>query len=97
MIQYYSQPIQVEALQRWGDKDYEFRGFPPVSLTDDETSEFVALMADIDTYVESMCVKFILGQEPLSNWDNYVQTLKNMNIQRAIDIQQAAVNRYYAR
>jgi len=35
-----------------------------------------------------------MGMEPLDNFDQYVEQIKKMNIQRAIDIYQAALERY---
>ncbi len=37
-----------------------------------------------------------LGTESFDNWNTYVQTIQNLNIARAIEIQQAAVDRYNA-
>jgi putative aldouronate transport system substrate-binding protein len=47
--------------------------------------------------VDEMTVKFIIGQEPLSRYDGFVQTIKNMGIDRAVEIYQTAVDRYIAR
>jgi putative aldouronate transport system substrate-binding protein len=54
-------------------------------------------MGDIGTYVDEMTVKFIIGQEPLANYDAYVQQVKSMNVDRALELQQAAVERYLNR
>ena len=40
---------------------------------------------------------FILGTENLNNWDNYVNTIKKFGIDRAIEIQNAALSRYLVR
>jgi putative aldouronate transport system substrate-binding protein len=44
-----------------------------------------------------MINKFIMGQEPLSNFDAYRETLKSMKIEDAIAIQQAMYERYLKR
>lgn len=49
-------------------------------------------MADIDTYVDEMVVKFITGREPLSNWDAYVAKVKSRNIDDVIAVYQAALD-----
>ena len=41
-----------------------------------------------------MDLKFILGAEPLDNFDKYVEDIKSMNIDRAIEIQDKAYKRY---
>ena len=48
-------------------------------------------MADIDTYVDEMVYKFILGQEPLDNFDKYVATVEGMGLQEALDIYNQAL------
>jgi putative aldouronate transport system substrate-binding protein len=70
---------------------------PPITLSPDESTRSANIMSDIKTYVDEMTVKFIIGQEPLSRYDGFVQTVKNMGIDRAVEIYQTAVDRYIAR
>lgn len=51
-------------------------------------------MAEINAYADEMMVKYILGTEPLSSFDTYVETVKRMGIDRALEIQNAALVRY---
>ncbi|GHV57862.1 hypothetical protein AGMMS49579_24360 [Spirochaetia bacterium] len=44
-----------------------------------------------------MELKFIIGMENLNKWDDYVKTVTNMGIARALEIQNAALTRYNAR
>ena len=44
-----------------------------------------------------MEIKFILGTESLDNFDAYVETLQKMGLARALEIQNAALERYNAR
>ncbi len=97
MLQYYSLPQQQQAMKAWEQKDYSRRVFPPVSYTAEESSKFVSIMADLETYVESMSLKFIMGSESFDNWNSFVNTIKSMNVDEAIQIQQAAVDRFNAR
>lgn len=76
------------------DGDYMM---PNVTMTSDEGNRYATLMGDIKTYAEEMTTKFILGTEPLDNWDNYVETLKGMGVEDAIALQQAALDRFNAR
>jgi len=39
-------------------------------------------------------VNFIIGNEPLSNFDKFCETIKNLGIDEAIQIQQNALERY---
>ena len=44
-----------------------------------------------------MVLKFIFGTESLDNFDTYVKNIENMGLQRALEIQSAALERYNAR
>ena len=52
------------------------------------------MMSDVNTYVEEMVVKFITGQEPVSNLGAFQSRLQQMGIERAIEIKQAGMERY---
>ncbi len=97
MLQYYSMPQQQQAMEAWEDKDYENRSFPTVSYTSEESQQLTAILADLETYVEQTSMKFIIGTESFDNWDNFVKTCSSMNVENAIQIQQAAVDRYNSR
>lgn len=68
--------------------------FPLVYLTPEEQEKANTIEADLQTYIEQMEAKFITGVEPLSNWDKYVQTIKDMNIDQYIKIYQEAYDRW---
>lgn len=69
-------------------------GYPLVYLTKEEQKEVNNIEVDLNSYVEQMEAKFITGVEPLSNWDNYVDTIEKMNIERYVEIHQDAYNRW---
>ena len=48
-------------------------------------------------YQKEMTLKFIMGTESLDNYDEYVENLKRMGVERAVEIQQAAYDRYINR
>ena len=54
-------------------------------------------MADIKTYVDDMQVKFMIGNESLDNFDAFVKNIEGMGIERAREIQKAALERYNQR
>ena len=37
--------------------------------------------------------KFLLGQEPMSKYDEFVETLKSMGVQDVLDVYEAAYDR----
>lgn len=95
--QYYELDAQKEAGGIWGDSaDFDIK-MPPITMTADENQEYANIMGDLETYFDEMFVRFIMNAEPLDNFDQFVETLHSMGIERAIDLQQDALDRYNAR
>jgi len=68
--------------------------WPEFTFTNEEVGEFKALETDIVKYVNEMAAKFVTGAAPFSEWDNYVQTLNKMGLDRYMKIYEAAYKRY---
>lgn len=68
--------------------------FPNVYATDEEASLISQYLVDIQTYVEQMNVAFVTGNTDMSEFDSYLTTLKNMNIEELIKVKQAQYDRY---
>lgn len=89
-------PAQREASKLWEQASTE-RQMPPVSATPEESSRLANIMNEIYTYSDEMFVKFITGKEPLDRFDAYIERMKQMKIEEAIQIQQGALERYSKR
>jgi len=87
----------LDAVQIWQKNNDAAYILPPITLTADEGAEYSRIMSDIETYRQEMVLNFILGVEPLSNYDNFVNQIKSMNIERVIELQQAALDRFNKR
>jgi putative aldouronate transport system substrate-binding protein len=68
-----------------------------VSMSTEETNEYAAIFNDIDTYVQETLLKIVLGQQGMDVWDSMVEQIKSMNIDRAIELKQVALDRYLSR
>lgn len=87
----------IDAYDVWAEADMSYT-LPTISLTQEESVERAAIYADVSTYVKEKTAQFISGALDIeSNWDQYMADLKSMNIERAIEITQAAYDRYQAR
>ncbi|MCI8623646.1 MAG: extracellular solute-binding protein [Provencibacterium sp.] len=97
---YYTQmlflPQQKEALSIWGDGDFSLN-LPPISYTSEESQRLATIMNEVNTYVDETFVRFIMGQEGVDDFEVFRGNLKNMNIEEAVSIAQAALERYQAR
>ena len=92
--QYLIYPQQTEAVNNWAIPDPFRHRLPNITPTPEESQEFAQIMTEVNTYANEMMVRFILGTEPLSNFDTYITTIRRMGIDRAIDIYNAALVRY---
>ncbi|WP_282940550.1 ABC transporter substrate-binding protein [Paenibacillus sp. RC67] len=95
-LQYLALPQQKDALAIWSKPTAE-RKMPLVTPTQDESSKFASIMTDINTYKDEMLLKFIMGVEPINNFDQYVKKIQSMGIDDAIKIQQTALERFNKR
>ena len=95
--QYAELPEQQDAIQTWTDSAENAIQMPPVTLTADESNEFASIMSDLETYYDEMVINFIMGNASMEEYDEFVATLKGMGIERAIELQQAALTRYNER
>ncbi|WP_217592478.1 extracellular solute-binding protein [Cohnella sp. GbtcB17] len=94
--QYFTMPEQREAQQVWSQADHS-KEMPLVTLTADESSKTSSIMNDVKTYRDEMINKFIMGTEPIDNFDKFVDTIKGMGIDEAIKVRQAALDRFNKR
>lgn len=95
--QYYSTPQQQDAIKKWSDNTFEKHRVPQIIMTMDELNEHSSIMSEINTYVAESFNNFIIGAEPIDNFEKYVKTVKSMGIDRALEIQQIAYERYLDR
>lgn len=95
--QYLTMPEQKDAIKIWSNTDAEKYTLPPITPTPQESTEFAAIMNDVKTLVDEMSLKIILGSEPVDSFDKYVAKMKTLKIDRAIEIQKAALDRYNKR
>ncbi len=112
LVQFWTKnpPVRYEASQIEQMEDYlqenyqvwsenEPTSFLPVrmTMTSDENSEYASMYSDIETFVQEANAQFIMGQKSLDEYDDYRQSLVDMGIEDCIALQQAALDRYYAR
>jgi len=64
------------------------------TLTTEENSKYASIMSEVNTYKDEMYLKWLMGQQPLDNYDAYVAQLKKMGIDDAIKLKQDAYDRF---
>ena len=51
-------------------------------------------MADIETRVKEMMTNFVMGRESLDKFDEYVDGLYSMGLDKVLEVRQAQYDRY---
>lgn len=94
--QYYKLSQQKEAIATFNKyyKNLEKTRLPRIKQTTEEAQELSSIMAEVETYKEEMFLKFVMGAEPFDKYGDYINRLKSLKIERAIELKQAAMNRY---
>ncbi len=64
-----------------------------VAFNDDEQDVVDEYYAAIRTHTQEMLIKFILGQEPISNFDKFVSDLNEMGVDKLIGAYESAYSR----
>ena len=71
--------------------------YPIVAYTNEENDSRSTLVTDVSNYIAQMRAEFITGQTDIdAGWDTYVDTVNQMGMDRLLEIEQAAYDRYLA-
>ncbi len=68
--------------------------FPSVMPTEEESNRMGELFTDIQTYQAEMIMRFVMGKESMTKWDEYVSKVKAMGIDEVLKIRQAQWDRF---
>lgn len=95
--QYYQLDQQKQALTEWSKSTGSESKIPTVSFTSEESGRLAEITTNISTYAQEMMYKYITGSESLDNYESFKEQLKDFGVEEAIEIYQAAVDRYNKR
>ena len=92
---YYTED-QWNSIQVWNEATDGLYNMPRfgMSMTTEETNEYNAIYTDIDTYVDENVVKFIVGDKSFDEYDDFINTLKQMDIEKLLELSQTVYDRY---
>jgi putative aldouronate transport system substrate-binding protein len=96
MDQYVPMPQQQAGLKVW-TQPTNSKLMPPVTPTADESKKFASVMSNVNTRYEEAVIKIITGADAVGNWDKVLAEFKQMGIEDALKIQQAALERFNKR
>ncbi len=82
------------AQKTWSGMDMSLNLPKQMSMTEEEGTEYSSLYTAVQTLVNEMTVKYIMGTESMDSYDNFLAQLESYNLGRCIEIKQAALDRY---
>ena len=68
-----------------------------ISYTSEESKELATITNTLDSFISENAMKFMTGERSLDEYDQFVQELKDQNLDRYLEIRQAAFDRYLDR
>ncbi|OCT10751.1 ABC transporter substrate-binding protein [Paenibacillus pectinilyticus] len=95
--QYYTMKQQKDAILTWQNTDAAKYALPPITASPEESTELAKIMNEVNALVDETSLKIILGAAPVEELDKYMTKLQTLNINRAIEIQKTALDRYNKR
>lgn len=85
----------MEAVELYSNDCTHEHDYPNGAIMNtDQTALYNTVAADICTYISEHVLQFIYGQQDMSEWDSFVDTLYEMGIETAIEARQAAYDDY---
>ena len=89
---------QIEAswasISTWLSNNDRAEQMPPCAVPVEHATEYSSIMTEVNTYLDQMVLKFIMGTESLDNFDAFVDEMKNLGIEQAIEYQQMGLDLY---
>lgn len=95
--QFYSLPQQQIATREWSkgvSRTADETQAPYVTYTGEESETRTELYNEIINYALGMNAKFITGVEPIENFDKYVARINELGLEKVLEIENAAYQRY---
>jgi putative aldouronate transport system substrate-binding protein len=94
--QYFEVQVQKDALKTWLEPSDE-RQMPPVTPTQEESKKFASIMNDVFGKYQEVFTRVVTGAEPMDALTALPGHLRQIGIDDAVKIQQAALDRYNKR
>lgn len=96
--QYFNLPEQIQAKTLWSQTDAQKYFAPYLLIAEEDQAEYNKLFGDINTYVNEMLIHYVDGTKDLADFETeYLGTLKDMGIDKVIEMRQAAYDMYNAK
>lgn len=89
--------VQLDTIAMWSSGSDDLWVIPDEASLNAEDSELAAeIMADISTSVDEYLLGFITGSISLDQYDTFLENIRSMDVQTAIDLYQKTYDEYLA-
>ena len=93
--QYMQMDVQKDAVSLWKETDAAKHKVPPTTPTEDESREYSTIKTNMDTWRNEWVIGAITGRNDINNFESeFVAEMENIGLERALEIQNAALERY---
>lgn len=91
-------PELETAVKTWRNNKGDMSRLPTTLAPSlEDSTEYGRILTDLNSYASEMMLKFIVGETPFSEYDNYLSELEKRGLSRMLEIAQASYDRYLAR
>lgn len=87
----------IAMMNAWGVPGQSYRYPDGAIMSAEENQEYSNIFTDLQTYVNESVLAFITGDKSLDEYDSFIETIGKYNIERCMELKQAALDRYNAR
>lgn len=88
-------PQQIDAIELWSISDASKYQYPAANVAEEDSAEYSKIMGDVSTFISEMTIKYINGEADLDNFETeYLAVLKEMGMDRVIEMKQDAYDQY---
>ena len=88
---------QMDAYKTWSNTNMREHLMPSITLKADEVDEAANLENDITTYVKENTVSFIIGKRNIAEYDDFINEINKLGIEKLTAMKQSALERYNKR
>lgn len=86
----------AEYVAVWGTQDNDY-DMPTVTMNAEDSERYNSIRSDIDTALEENIPKFVIGDRPIDQLDSFLAELAAMGMSEMVELEQKALDDYYAK
>ena len=95
VVESFALPELEAAVKTWRNNEGDKSRVPTtLAPSIEDSTEYGRILTDLNSYSQEMMLKFIVGETPFSEYDNYLAELEKRGLSRLLEILQNSYDRY---